>query len=534
MLQRVLKFAEVWFEPIPEPRSKDWLSLHPELMQTFDAFRSAFDEYRRQMGPTSERQCLHLLPLGPGEPEPALFAQLRDICAAFFWPLRVAVLRMPEAIPESFEPDGSIDADEVLSWMASGLRANSALTVALTEAPLRSGGVTTIGASDWAARVGVFSIHKYVPLPSPHAELDRDDLPLAFERIVKLVTHEAVHMFGVLHCCYFRCLMNGSSSIEEVDTKPPYLCGMCLKKLHLVLGFDPLERYLRLAAAWATAEREDIAKWYEARVAIVQSTLAGCRASSPQQPHLAWPRSQSRTSVTSVRPQSSMSAGVAPMLRTAQRGAERAQSSGRYRSPSPTPSGPTPTLGASAQCSSPPLMTYEDVERSSFRSHAPRPPETAKPDEKRRPAPNMWWSTVNRDSSASARRASPPRASSKEGGASAAASPQEKATEREPSPSTRSQGQEEFRTPSKEADVSGEAQRGSTRSSQAQRRGSISSALADIGPKEELLIQRKWDAIASQQEREAYKVTPSRRSRLSMRTVELESIGAAVGAAPRS
>ena len=27
-LSRVLKFAEVWFEPVPEPRNEDWLTAY--------------------------------------------------------------------------------------------------------------------------------------------------------------------------------------------------------------------------------------------------------------------------------------------------------------------------------------------------------------------------------------------------------------------------------------------------------------------------------------------------------------------------
>lgn len=359
ILQRVLRFSEVWFEPIPEPRPRDWLSLHPELMQTFDAFRIAFGDSKGKMGPSPERQCLHLLPLGPGQPDPDLFSRLRDICAAFFYPLRVAVVRLPGDAPVP-GPDGEINADEVLAWMSAGLRANSALMVALTEAPLRSGGSLTIGASDWAARVCVCSIEKYVPThatvldeplpilppesPSTVAAVashlrqfaikpNAEDLPIVFERITKLILHEAVHMFGVLHCCYYRCLMNGSSTLEEVDSKPPYLCGMCLKKLQLVLGFDPLERYVKLAKSWGAAKREDISRWYMTRVALVQTTLASCRGQPPGA--LAWKRSQSRGAGSS-RPASSMSNQNAPLMHTAQRAAQRPASSQGFLQPLPS------------------------------------------------------------------------------------------------------------------------------------------------------------------------------------------------------
>lgn len=98
--------------------------------------------------------------------------------------------------------------------------------------------------------------------------------PLAAERVAKFLLHQATHLFGILHCCYYRCLMNGAETLEETDGRPPYLCAMCLKKLHLVLGFDPLTRYLQLAEAWSRMGCDDTSRWYKTRVGIVRSTLA--------------------------------------------------------------------------------------------------------------------------------------------------------------------------------------------------------------------------------------------------------------------
>jgi hypothetical protein len=278
LLQRVLRFAEVWFEPVPEPRLQDWLGRNRELMQTFESFKAAFEQHRGEIGPSRERPCIHLLPLGPLEGRGEMISQLRDLCAAFFWPLRVAVLRQQRTgAPAPCGPKGAIDADLALQWLREHLRADSALTLAFTWAPLLSGGSPTVGTSDWSARVGICNLASCTGEPVanlPETEADAFHSPLEFERAAKQLTHQAVHMLGVLHCCYFRCLMNGSGSSEEADGKPPYLCGMCLKKLHLIIAFaDPLERYRRLAAAWAAGGCEDASAWYETRVRVVRSTL---------------------------------------------------------------------------------------------------------------------------------------------------------------------------------------------------------------------------------------------------------------------
>jgi len=346
LLQRVLRFADAWFEPVPEPRVQDWLSLHSELMQTFDAFKAAFEQNRGRIGPAPERQCIHLLWLGPGEIEQRLLTQLIGLLAGFFSPLRVAPLRRPAW--ESLEGRREeLDADAVLERMAAGLRADSALTLALTGLSLRSDGQQTFGATNWEGRVGVFSVGAYLTSgrsasPRRAAQPERDPADqspasveftlseplgppmragalLDFERIAKLLTHQAMHMFGILHCCYFRCLMNGCNTVEEVDSKPPYLCAMCLRKLHLVLGFDPLERYSKLASSWKASGHEETSLWYDVRVRMVRSTL-------PDSP----PRPRS-VEQASRRPRSAMRPSAENLLAVLNEAPRRPASRGNFR-----------------------------------------------------------------------------------------------------------------------------------------------------------------------------------------------------------
>merc|ERR1719296_98114 len=83
--------------------------------------------------------------------------------------------------------------------------------------------------------------------------------------------------------------MNGAETLEEVDGRPPYLCAMCLKKLHLLMNFDPISRYLRLSEAWSRMGCEDTSRWYETRVGVIRSTLASYtfQPPVPEPQHLA-------------------------------------------------------------------------------------------------------------------------------------------------------------------------------------------------------------------------------------------------------
>ena len=58
--------------------------------------------------------------------------------------------------------------------------------------------------------------------------------------------HEITHMFGVRHCVFYNCLMNGSNHDEEADRKPMHFCVVCLRKMQSNVKFDILERYQRL------------------------------------------------------------------------------------------------------------------------------------------------------------------------------------------------------------------------------------------------------------------------------------------------
>ena len=50
-------------------------------------------------------------------------------------------------------------------------------------------------------------------------------------------------MFGIQHCVYYNCAMNGSNHLSESDRRVPNLCPICLRKLQEALKFDLTERY---------------------------------------------------------------------------------------------------------------------------------------------------------------------------------------------------------------------------------------------------------------------------------------------------
>ena len=54
-------------------------------------------------------------------------------------------------------------------------------------------------------------------------------------------------MFSLSNCIYYECLMNGSMSMEEHDSKPSHYCPVCLRKLQANIGFKFDIRYYKMA-----------------------------------------------------------------------------------------------------------------------------------------------------------------------------------------------------------------------------------------------------------------------------------------------
>ncbi len=86
-------------------------------------------------------------------------------------------------------------------------------------------------------------------------------------RSCKVLAHETSHLFGIAHCIYFRCLMNGSNHLGESDSRPLHLCPVDLRKLYESIGFDLVGRYLQLCTFCREVGFDNEARWTEAQLA---------------------------------------------------------------------------------------------------------------------------------------------------------------------------------------------------------------------------------------------------------------------------
>jgi archaemetzincin len=79
-------------------------------------------------------------------------------------------------------------------------------------------------------------------------------------------------MFSLAHCIFFRCILNGSNHLQESDSRPLFLCPVCLRKLQFSIGFDVLDRYDKLFNFYRKVGFDDEARWVAGRLKRIAST----------------------------------------------------------------------------------------------------------------------------------------------------------------------------------------------------------------------------------------------------------------------
>lgn len=109
------------------------------------------------------------------------------------------------------------------------------------------------------------------PPASTPAELAK----LWLGRVCKTTSHELGHCFGMDHCVYYACVMQGTTGLSEDARQPPYLCPVDFAKVLHATGAGQVERYRALLeicekwdgdslfvafAAWLKARIEEIGK----------------------------------------------------------------------------------------------------------------------------------------------------------------------------------------------------------------------------------------------------------------------------------
>ncbi len=263
------------FQAKGEPDGLDWLATHEEPGQTFDRYLSS-----RPNIPGSVRKKLYILPIGGFEKGVAPdLEKLKAYTAAYYHPMPVEMLPVvADAEIPAKERINSMSAKkqwkstDILRWLPRKLPADGYAMIAVTMTDLYpdENWNFVFGQASTKNRVGVFSFSRYHPAWT-NQPAEEGTEALVLRRAAKVLTHEMGHMFGIRHCIFYECNMNGANHLDEADATPMHLCPVCLRKLHHAIRFDPSARYGTLSSFYEANGMAKEGAWVKARIKAIRA-----------------------------------------------------------------------------------------------------------------------------------------------------------------------------------------------------------------------------------------------------------------------
>lgn len=238
-------------EQLSTPKPGEWLYEHHEPGQTFTQYKA-----EHPVTPNKTQNKIYLQPIGNfSDQQKKIVEYTADYLHLYFnLPTEVSSPISDKIIPDSARrtrEDGSIQllATFILdSLLKKHIPKDAIVVMAITEKdlfPKPSWGFV-FGLASLQERVGVSSIYRYSKQP-----LDSTNYSTCLGRLISTSSHEIGHMFSMRHCIHAICIMNGSNSLSESDSKPNRVCSECLHKLYWNLKFDNKKRLLNLLSFFA-------------------------------------------------------------------------------------------------------------------------------------------------------------------------------------------------------------------------------------------------------------------------------------------
>lgn len=269
------------FVALPPAAPGSWRTIRPEHAQDVETFLASAPNPL-----SAPREHLVLLPLGnfPFDviegahfvglvrtPELADLAEL--VGALFGLPTEVmpaAELPIDDLPVREVASGRQLDVHGVLDHAATSLPAGAYGMLALVNYDLFAWPEQqfAFGYSTHTDRLGVVGFSRFDP--SFYGGPRPDDLAATvLRRSARVLLHEAAHLFGMRHCQYFRCLLNGIADLDELDAVPLHMCPVCLRKLQLVTGIDPRDRYHALVPVLDRLGLAEESAWTRMRLRYV-------------------------------------------------------------------------------------------------------------------------------------------------------------------------------------------------------------------------------------------------------------------------
>jgi len=227
------------FEDLPPASSCDWLGKGQagERDRPGQPMKCFCRPGPHRNFPTKSSPKIYLLPLGDvsGAPAPQIF---RGLLQRWFH-LPVEILKPPkkdQLVSLKRDPQGAgygpqIECPSAFSLLSAVKPKDAFVVLGYTMEDIcdsAKGFGFLFGQADVDKCVGLFSFARYADDVAP-------DSARFLRRCGMVLCHEASHLFGIRHCVYACCIMNGSNHLDESESRPFALCPVDLRKIQLTL-----------------------------------------------------------------------------------------------------------------------------------------------------------------------------------------------------------------------------------------------------------------------------------------------------------
>ncbi|CAF3789888.1 unnamed protein product [Rotaria sordida] len=267
------------FQPVPIPNHGDWLRYHEEKGQTL----KAFEQTTSKAVPHSTFNTIYIQPVGSfNHPRAAPLNVIIQFARIFFAGCEVELLptidfskdmkyRENHGIKQ-YRTDGFYNYLSQTRYFRDTSRELLCVAVTMTDIYPDESWNFVYGEARVKDGLGVYSFARLDPLFSESSQillsvpLTKEERIVMLRRCIKILLHELGHLFGLNHCIYFICLMNGANNQIEMDRQTLYLCPVCLRKLYSTLYFDVRHMYENFVYLCEIYGLEEERLWYRKRL----------------------------------------------------------------------------------------------------------------------------------------------------------------------------------------------------------------------------------------------------------------------------